>query len=160
MPLESMCKYFTLDPGNKTFHIVPGTVPAGNILDEIPVDWVSNLVFLHIASKTSSIVHVGTHFWFPRTFGEALRSMRDEEKKLDIVFTDDLNQKQCAVGNLFTAAVRDWKFEMQKSQPLKGIAGTLNVDIANVDLVEYDRVRRSKIQKEVESSKDALRAKL
>jgi hypothetical protein len=79
---------------------------------------------------------------------------------LDIVFSDDLNQKQCAVGNLFTAAVRDWKFEMEKSRPLKGIAGSLSVDVADVDLEEYDRVRRSKIQKELERSKGALKARL
>ena len=160
LPFESLCKMFLLSPGNRTFHVTPRGFAGDNIFDEIPVDWVANLTLLHIASETRGVVHAVSETWSPRTFGELLQSLTDDEQRLDVVFTEDRSREQCPVAKLFNFTSRDWNFEAERSRQFVDVDGLLSVDVSNIDLDVYDRVRRLKVKRDVEQARKATKAKL
>lgn len=160
MPLESLYKYCTLNPGSGVFHPPEGHSSGMNLFDEIPVDWVANLTLLHIAAGTTGPVHAASETWFRRTFDEGLETLSAASGRPKLLFVADKSLKQCFWAELFAVTMRDWNFSTKKADRFRGVGGVLSIDTNNVELAAYDRLRVQKVRKDIENSRSPLQGKL
>jgi len=157
-PVEQCFKLLTLNPGTGIIHAAEGHKSGANIFDEIPVDWVSNLILLHATTGTRGVVHAGAESFVPRSFDHHVETLLDDKAKKNISFAADKSMPQCFWADFYKVITRGWVFSTQASDKFKDVVGPLSISLKGLDLEEYDRGRRARVQAEVAASK--RRAKL
>jgi hypothetical protein len=157
-PVEQCFKLLTLNPGTGIIHAAEGQKSGTNIFDEIPVDWVSNLILLHTTTGTHGVVHAGAESFVPRSFDHHVETLLDDKAKRKISFAADKSMPQCFWADFYKVITRGWVFSTQASDKFKDVVGPLSISLKGLDLEEYDRGRRARVQAEVAASK--RRAKL
>ena len=154
-PIEQCFRLLTLNPGTGVIHAAEGQASGTNIFDEIPVDWVSNLILLHAAAGTRGVIHAGAESFIPRPFDHHLETLLDDKAKEKISFATDKSVPQCFWADFYKVITRNWTFENRASERFRGVKGPLSIEIDGLDLEAYDRGRRAKVQTEVAASRRA-----
>jgi fatty acyl-CoA reductase len=152
-PIEQCFRLLTLYPGTGVIHAAEGHTTGSNIFDEIPVDWVSNLILLHAVAGTRGVVHAGAQSFIPQTFDHHRQTLLDDEAKTKISFVQDRNMPQCFWADFYKVITRDWTFENKASEKFKNVRGPLSISLDGLDLDGYNRGRRAKVQAEVAASR-------
>ena len=156
-PIEQCFRLLTLNPGTGILHAPEGQISGTNVFDEIPVDWVSNLILLHAAASTRGVVHAGAESFIPRTFDHQSQTFLDEEARKKIILVQDKNIPQCFWAEFYKVITRDWRFSNKESERFRDVSGPLSISLDGVDLEAYDRGRRAKVQAEVAASRRKAR---
>ena len=156
-PIEQCFRLLTLNPGTGVIHAAEGQTSGANIFDEIPVDWVSNMILLHAAAGTRGVIHAGAESFVPRSFDHHLETLLDDKAKEKLSFIVDKSVPQCLWADFYKVITRGWTFSNQASERFEGVGGPLSIDLHGLDLEEYDRGRRAKVQAEVAASRRRAR---
>ena len=134
-PLNKFAQFFLAARGAQlVWHPTHGYRTGANILDETPVDFVANACLLHVAARTTGIVHVGAELFVRRTFDEFIRITQESappDLRSDlptIVFTQDDSAPQCFLAELVKVSTRNWLFDCSRSHWLKQVAGPLSLE--------------------------------
>lgn len=152
MPIEMFWRMHALNPGNRVFRApVSGPGTGTNIFDEVPVDWVSNLILLHAAEGTKDVVHASASTFVPHTWDYFCDLYGEGSKQL--VWTRDEGRKRCPAAEFYGITHRDWRFETGRSKHLKKVEGKLNIQASDEELRGYDVVRRKKVMADIEAAK-------
>lgn len=159
-PLESFFKFFSLSPGNRVFHAAEGSESGTNIFDEVPVDWVANLILLHAASGTRGIVHAGSESYIPRTLDDMVRVAQINNVDMEVRFVTDRNIPQCPLATFYKVTTRDWRFSNKLSAHLRQVEGPLSISVKGHDLFEFDSQRVNKLNAVIDSYRRKTMAKL
>ncbi|KAE9378885.1 NAD-binding domain 4 protein [Stipitochalara longipes BDJ] len=156
-PIEQCFRLLTLNPGTGIIHAAEGQTTGTNIFDEIPVDWVSNLILLHAAAGTRGVIHAGAKSFIPRSFDHHFETLLDDKAKKKISFATNKDTPQCIWADFYKVITRGWVFSNQASEKFRDVAGPLSISLDGLDLEEYDRGRRAKVQAEVAASRRRAR---
>lgn len=156
-PIEQCFRLLTLNPGTGIIHATEGQKSGTNIFDEIPVDWVSNLILLHTVVGTRGIVHAGAESFIPRTFDHQLQVFLDDNAKEKISLAADKSVPECFWADFYKVITRDWKFSNLASEKFRDVRGPLSISLEGLDLEGYDRGRRAKVRAEVAASRRRTR---
>jgi fatty acyl-CoA reductase len=156
-PIEQCARLLTLNPGTGIIHATEGQISGTNVFDEIPVDWVSNLILLHAAAGTRGVVHAGAGSFIPRSFDQQFQTLLDDDVKKKITLVSDKNVPQCFWAEFYKVLTRDWEFSNKSSEKFRGVRALLGICIEGLDLEEYDRERRRKVQAEIAASRRRTR---
>lgn len=147
-PMNKFAQFFLADRGStQIWHAAKGYKSGGNILDEIPVDFVANACLLHAAALTTGIVQIGSQLYEPLTFDDFLHivesnatpAIRQELPK--VVFTEDRSMPQCFLAELVHVASRNWLFDCGRSYWLKQVGGPLSLRSCKHEADELNRAR-------------------
>lgn len=159
-PIEMFWRVHTLNPGDRVFHTPPGCISGTNIWDEIPVDWVSNLLLLHIAADTRGVVHASAASFVSKTFDEFRELYKGKDDK-DLVWVKDRSKKQCKAPEFYKVVTGNWTFEGTRSEWCEGVkdAGPLSVCVGDVDLPAYDKLRKKKVRADIDAAIERVRVK-
>jgi alcohol-forming fatty acyl-CoA reductase len=156
-PIEQCFRLLTLNPGTGIIHAAEGGIPGTNIFDEIPVDWVSNLILLHTAAGTRGVIHAGAESFVPRSFDHHLQTLVDDEAKRKIILVQDRSVQQCFWADFYKVITRDWRFSNRASEKFRDVRGPLGISTDGVDMEGYNNGRRAKVQAEVAASRTRAR---
>lgn len=159
-PIESFFKFFSISPGNRVFHAAAGSDSGTNIFDEVPVDWVANIILLHAAAGTSGIVHAGSESYIPRTLDDILRVAQFNNVDMDVRFVTDRSIPQCPLASFYKVANRDWRFSNKRSARFRNVEGPLSISVRGHDLFEFDSQRINKLNGVIDSYRRKLKSKL
>jgi len=156
-PIEQCFRLLTLNPGTGILHAADGQTSGSNIFDEIPVDWVANLILLHVADGTQGVVHAGAESFVPVSFDDHARILLEDVAKKKLSFVRDKSIPQCHWADFYKVLTRDWKFSTESSAKFRGVKGPLSISLEGLNLEGYNRGRRSKVQAEVAASRRRAR---
>lgn len=78
-PIEQCFRLLTLNQGTGIIHVPESQTSGTNLFDEIPIDWVSNLILLHGAAGTCGVVHAGAESFTHRSFDHERRTFLEEK---------------------------------------------------------------------------------
>lgn len=159
-PIESFFKFFSVNPGNRIFHAAEGSQSGTNIFDEVPVDWVANLILLHCAAATRGIVHAGSESYIPRTLDDMLRVAQINNVDMEVRFVSDRSIEECPLARFYKVASRDWRFSNKLSAKFRSVEGPLSISVKGHDLFEFDSHRIQKLNNVINSFRQKSQAKL
>ncbi|GJC79777.1 fatty acyl-CoA reductase 2 [Colletotrichum liriopes] len=135
--------------GSALFHAPEGFTSGKNIVDEIPVDLVSNIILQHIQRGTRGVVHTSSQSYIPRTFDDYLNDLElyvPDDWKLKMarpVFTTNRSAQQCRVAEFYVIKTRNWLVRADRSRDLD-LGGPIGLGIGDHDIQAFTkkRVRR------------------
>ncbi|TIC92559.1 Fatty acyl-CoA reductase 1 [Colletotrichum higginsianum] len=135
--------------GSALFHAPEGFLSGKNIVDEIPVDLVSNIILQHVRRQTRGVVHTSSQSYIPRTFddylGDLERYVPDDwrSRMARPAFTTDRSARQCRVAEFYVIKSRNWLVRTDRSRDLE-LGGPIGLGIRDHDSKAYTerRVRR------------------
>ncbi|TQN70652.1 Fatty acyl-CoA reductase 1 [Colletotrichum shisoi] len=135
--------------GSALFHAPEGFLSGKNIVDEIPVDLVSNIILQHVRRQTRGVVHTSSQSYIPRTFddylGDLERYVPDDwrSRMARPAFTTDRSARQCRVAEFYVIKSRNWLVRTDRSRDLE-LGGPIGLGIRDHDSEAYTerRVRR------------------
>ncbi|WQF88121.1 Putative fatty acyl-coenzyme A reductase, NAD-binding domain, fatty acyl-CoA reductase [Colletotrichum destructivum] len=135
--------------GSALFHAPEGFLTGKNIVDEIPVDLVSNIILQHVRRQTRGVVHTSSQAYIPRTFDDYLddleRYVPDDwrSRMARPAFTTDRSARQCRVAEFYVIKSRNWLVRTDRSRDLE-LGGPIGLGIRDHDSEAYTerRVRR------------------
>ncbi|GKT44860.1 fatty acyl-CoA reductase 2 [Colletotrichum spaethianum] len=136
----------------KLAHRLPlliGYTSGKNIVDEIPVDLVSNIILQHVSRGTRGVVHTSSQCYIPRTFDDYLNDLERyvpddwKPKMARPVFTTDRTARQCRVAEFYVIKSRNWLVRADRSRDLEQ-GGPLGLHFGdhNIQAFTEKRVRR------------------
>ncbi len=144
---------------SRLMHPVGGTVLFGvedaatfgrNVLDEIPVDLVSNVIFQHIQRGTQGVVNASSQLFVPRTFNQFLEDLQravpdDWRRKLPVVTcTANLSVKLSMLADLYRVHTREYLILADRSRHLD-LDGPIGLGLAGFDMEEYASRRMKQV---------------
>ena len=155
MPNESFFRILCLNPGSLIFHATDGSETGSNVFDEIPVDWVANLILLHAVKGTKGVVHAVSAAFVPRTFDQMIEEWRDESDfgGRELVFVGDKSVKQCPAPDFYKVVTRGFAFSGKRSEMFHGVEGCLSLDLKKGELDKYRAMRRDKVRADIDACK-------
>ncbi|GKT91290.1 NAD-binding domain 4 protein [Colletotrichum tofieldiae] len=135
--------------GSALFHAPKGFTSGKNIVDEIPVDLVSNIILQHVQRGTRGVVHTSSQSYIPRTFDDYLNDLElyvPDDWKLKMarpVFTTNRSAQQCRVAEFYVIKTRNWLVRADRSRDLD-LGGPIGLGIGDHDIQAFTkkRVRR------------------
>ena len=142
-PMETLFSLYMRYPNNGIWHAAQGQDSATNILDEIPVDWVANIILLHGAAGTTGIIHASAASYVLRTFDQMLQqahgNVPDKIRTLlpPFNFVRDRSIDQCPVAEMYQVATRDWQFSIEASKHLLAKKGPLSIAVGDHDVAKW-----------------------
>ncbi|KAJ7262037.1 hypothetical protein C8J57DRAFT_1232167 [Mycena rebaudengoi] len=108
-------KYFT-QPDSGVSRVEPEHPGGTNIVDEIPVDVVANVVFLHIIHGTAGIVHASAQISGMRTLVAMHVDMRATGMPTNFSYVVDTGVQVGTYARFWKLSSRDWRFEVTASE--------------------------------------------
>ncbi|KAK4635467.1 Putative fatty acyl-CoA reductase [Fulvia fulva] len=123
-PMQYAAKIYLRDPqASRVWHAPAGASSGTNVLDEIPVDYVSNALLLHVAAESYGIVHATARNYAQLTVNDTLMHLMHAggsgaSEDIDIEWISPKTGPQCALANLFVVGNRDWDFSCARSEAL------------------------------------------
>lgn len=160
-PIEQAFKLLTLNPGTGIIYSAANSTSGtgSNIFDEIPVDWVSNLILLHAAAGTRGVVHAGAESFVPRSFDQLSRLLMEDTARERLYFVPRASERrdrsvpQCYWADFYKVLTRDWKFSNKSSERFRNVQGPLSICIEEAELRDYDTGRMKRMRAEVAASR-------
>ncbi|KAJ5865296.1 uncharacterized protein N7529_007212 [Penicillium soppii] len=138
IPLNTLARlYAQSGGGTRVWYSPTGRDAGSNIIDEIPVDLVSNILLLHMVEGSTGIVHAGAQLYncrSARDFTELLRSNLSPSSQSDFphfAFTHDRSIPQCALADFYHIGSRDWNFDCSRSERWRHTDGPLSLSLIN-----------------------------
>ncbi|WYZ36100.1 hypothetical protein EsH8_X_000747 [Colletotrichum jinshuiense] len=160
--------------GSALFHAPEGFESGKNIVDEIPVDLVSNIALQHLQRKSRGVLHTSSQSYIPRTFDDYLDDLERyvpaewKPKMAQPVFTTDRSARQCRVAEFYVIKSRNWLVQTDRSRDLD-MDGPIGLDIGKHDIRTFTEKRVRRIfaetmelleRKEKSAKKHQLQAKV
>ncbi|KAJ5874653.1 uncharacterized protein N7529_003083 [Penicillium soppii] len=151
-PVETFAiLYLATNGGTKIWHSAKDSNSGTWILDEMPVDLVSNTCLLHISQGSQGIVHAAAELYISKTadqlFASAIphipRDMRWEKPYFQWV--TDRRVPPCTMASIFGLRGQSWVFECGRSRGFKDVDGPLSLNIDGHDDQDYIRERVTRI---------------
>ncbi|KAH8665050.1 male sterility protein-domain-containing protein [Tricladium varicosporioides] len=162
-PMEQAFRLFHLNTGSGIVHTAKGHSTGCNIFDEVPFDWVCNLILLHTSASTRGIVHAGSESYIPCTLDQlvtALLSPEDCSNGKGVVWVKDRSVEQSRWPAFYKVLNKDWRFSNERSKMFRGLKGPLSISVEGHDQKAYDSARREKILVDVRAKRKAKKSKL
>lgn len=120
-----------------------------NILDEIPVDFVANVLLRHVHAGTRGVVHASSAYYVPKTLKWMLKQPLQyvpaewAVKMTKPVFVRDQSVEQSKEAEFYQMASRAWEFRAPSSAGLQFLHGPL---VDGIDGHDIDRFTERRIQ--------------
>ncbi|KAJ5953344.1 male sterility protein-domain-containing protein [Penicillium verhagenii] len=137
------------------------STPKDIILDEVPVDIVSNACLLHLAIGSTEIVHVGSQLYTPVTvegfIGQLHRYVPKEitEKVTRMRLAKNINFIDQA-DEMFSRVSRVWNIDCERSKPLRAMGGPIGLSLDGHDFENFAQKRIQHQARRLESWVDSL----
>ena len=128
--------------GTVVFDVQDASKFGCNILDEIPVDLVSNTILQHIQRGTRGVINASSQLFIPRTFNQFVRDVRqtvpeDWRHRLPVVAcTTNPSAKVSVLADLYRVHTRDYLILADRSR-LLDLDGPLGIGLGGLDIDEY-----------------------
>ncbi|CAK1367604.1 unnamed protein product [Cercospora beticola] len=154
-PIQHVGKIFMRNPDASNVWHAPANSSSGtNVLDELPVDWASNVLLLHIAKGTHGIVHASAGTYIKQTSNDALMNISHSgitgiNKAIQWIAAE--SGPQCTLANLFVIGNRDWDFSCAKSASFKDIDGPLSTRVTQEQARAFNDRRYSALLEQIRS---------
>lgn len=116
------------------------------IMDEIPVDLVSNACLLHLSTGSTGIVHAGSQLYTSITVGGYISQLQRYVPK---ELSDKVNRLRLAknvnfadqADEMINRISREWKIGCERSLPLKDTNGPIGLSLAGHDFDDFAQRR-------------------
>lgn len=120
------------------------------IMDEIPVDLVSNACLLHLSTGSTGIVHAGSQLYTSMTAGGYIdqlqryvpRELSDKVNRLRLAINMNLADQ---ADEMISRISREWKIDCERSKALKATSGPIGLSLASHD---FDNFAQRRIQQQ------------
>ena len=138
---------------------------GNNILDEIPVDFVANILLQHIHAGTRGVINASSSYYVPKTLKWMLKQPLQyvpaewAAKMARPVFVRDQSAEQSKEAKFYRMASRDWEFCAPSSSDLGLLHGPLADGIDSHDIDGFTQRRIELIFQETIGSKTRVSAK-
>ncbi|KAJ7099959.1 male sterility protein-domain-containing protein [Mycena belliarum] len=157
-PVTTYIRTYMKAPDSGVFHVSARHPTGSNIVDEIPVDFVANIILLHIVHGTGGIVHAGAQSYVPRTLSQfhsdICASSPSEFGPFTYVTDRTIEQGQHA--QFWKAASRDWHFSNRATMSFLAVKGPLSIALEGHDAARFMRNRVMILAEEVLKSRTRL----
>ncbi|KAF8175940.1 male sterility protein-domain-containing protein [Mycena galopus ATCC 62051] len=152
-PASSYIQDYLTDPDSGVFHVSPKHKSGSNILDEIPVDLVSNLILLHITRGSTGIVHAGAQSYVPRSLSQLHDTIRaqlsPDMARYAFCYTLDRRIPEGHHTRFWRLLARDWCFSNHASKAFAEVRGPLSIALDDHDVNTFMMTRAKLIAIEV-----------
>ncbi|PYH48829.1 uncharacterized protein BP01DRAFT_288491 [Aspergillus saccharolyticus JOP 1030-1] len=150
-PVENFFELYLATGGaNRVWRAAKNSSSGSHIVDEIPVDLVSNICLLHLAQGSQGIVQAAAQLYCYLTMDDfiALASPHippDLSLPMPCFKWDvDESLEPCFLASLFGLRGRDWRFNCDRSRNLKTVNGPLSLSFDGHDIGAYFKKRVEK----------------
>lgn len=117
-------------------------VPQNMIMDEIPVDVVSNACLLHLSVGSTEIVHAGSQLYATLTVGGYINQL---QRHLSNDLSNKVNRLRLAkkvdfvdqADEMLGRISREWKIDCERSKALKATNGPIGLPLAGRDFDDF-----------------------
>lgn len=153
LPIESLFTVFISNPGTGIFHPAKGHASGTNIFDEVPMDWVANIILLHTSAGTNGVIHAVAGSFVRQTLDNFLRIFLPPDMENIVQFVEDRSIEECFWANFYKVTTANWKFSSVKSEQFSHVKGPLSICMENLDVADLNRRRREKVHASVSTYK-------
>ncbi|RDL35764.1 Fatty acyl-CoA reductase [Venustampulla echinocandica] len=139
--------------GTVLFGVEDASLFGQNVVDEIPVDLVSNVILQHIQRGTIGVVNASAQLFVPRTFNQFLQDIHCAvpdrwRRRLPVVAcTTNPSAEQSELADLYRIHTRDYLILTERSRGLD-LDGPIGLDLRGFDIEDYAARRMQHIYAE------------